>query len=141
MSLSVKSGNVGYTNQGNPYQKSTIGKSIGTAAGLGMLIPATNSGVKRVGKSLSELVSSAKNFIKYGPGIFDFALIDSPKWEKFIDFASKHKSVRVATIAAMVSLPIMLYAGVGRLLGHGVDKIIDSGAKKQADIDAKSQKA
>lgn len=141
MSLSVKSANVGYTNKGNPYQKSKVGKNVGTAVGLGMLIPATNYSLKASGTSLSKLVSSAKYFIKNGPGIFDMILFNSPKWEKFINFVSKHKSARVASLVALASLPVMLYAGIGRLFGHGVDKIIDSGAKKQADIDAKSQKS
>lgn len=148
MTTTINGVKVGYTNNGNPYKKSSTGKNIGTAVGLGALglavrkankhyIATANEATLKVAPNTFALI---KKFIKDGPTLGDkihAILSDAAKGtnvnRKIMDILSKSKSARIGVIAGGVALCVGLYAGLGRLLGHCVDKVIEFGAKKEAD--------
>ena len=136
---------VAYTQQGNSYQKSRAGKVTGAAVGsaigtAAVVVPfvKTEGSVKEGVKAVCKI---SKNFIKRGENlgtIFSNGLalegIKTPKIvQKALDFVTKTKVGRIATLAGVVSLPILTAMGLGKLIGHGVDKAVEAHRKHQAD--------
>ena len=53
MSITFSGTKYGYTDNGNMYKKSKIGKKIGTIAGLAVLYPSANLGFKLSNKYIN----------------------------------------------------------------------------------------
>jgi hypothetical protein len=56
-----------------------------------------------------------------------------------MNILAKSKGARVGLLGALVAFPVVLYGGIGRLIGHGVDKLIEHGSKKEADRCGKAE--
>lgn len=148
--------NCGYTAQGNPYKKSSVGKNVGTVAGLAALAAMETApysayiklyekvgvpkgmleSMKKVTKDYKNPLSLAKGFIK-GNLTKNIPTNSGIKFlDKLTSMLKNNKSVRIAYIAGVVGLGALIYGGVGRLIGSAVDKCIDKGAKAEADRNA-----
>ncbi len=137
----------GYTDNGHVYKKSNIGKRIGTVAGIAALYPMANFGFRisnmytnKTGlpiiKNVPEFFKKLSNFVKKGPEFGEMLLASirgGKKAEKVMKFITKSKATRVVAAGLAVALPVVSSALFGRMLGKGVDKIIDHKSKKRAD--------
>ena len=138
---------VDYTQQGNAYKKSTAGKTVGTvigaAAGTAAIVAPEvwiNGSVKN---GVEATIKFGKDFIKNGNNTGSAintaaAQVGYSKKlpqivEKALNFAAKTKAGRIATLVGAVALPILTAVGLGRLIGHGVDKAVESNRKSKAD--------
>ena len=136
---------IAYTQQGNPYKKSKAGKiagsAIGAAAGTAAIIAPLAKQEGSVKEGIKVFFKIPKNFIKKGENFgtkftnaYAMHSIKFPKIaQKALDFVTKTKVGRAATAAAVVMFPIFTAIGLGKLIGHGVDKIVESHRKHQAD--------
>lgn len=152
----IDSVNCGYTAQGNPYKKSSVGKNVGTAAGLAtvatlgmtpysayvklykkMGVPeAILESFSKITKKYKSPVGVAKEFIKGGitknvPTNTGIKFLD-----KINSLLKNNKSARIAYVAAGIGFAALVYGSVGRLIGSVVDKYIDKGAMAEADKNA-----
>ena len=140
--------NYGITNQGNPYKKSNTGKKVGTAVAVALptaamfvpyktvmkfyskILPKDSfilENMKEFTKNVKNPIELGKQFIK-GKGRFENLMKN-----KFLPNFLKSKVGRAALLAGGVALGLAIYAGIGRLVGAGVDKIINHHRKAQAD--------
>ncbi len=148
MSPMVDYKNYGFTNQGNPYKKSNTGKNVGTAVAVALPTAAAFVPYKTVMKFYSKILPKdsfilenmkeftkdvknpfelGKQFIK-GKGVYENLLNN-----EFLPNFLKSQRGRAAILATGVALGLAIYAGIGRLVGAGVDKIINHHRKAQAD--------
>lgn len=148
MSPMIDGKNYGITNQGNPYKKSNTGKKVGTAVAVALPTAAAFVPYKTVMKFYSKIlpkdsfilenmkeftkdvkrpIDLAKQFIK-GKGRFENLMKN-----EFIPKFLKSKVGRAALLAGGFAGGLAIYAGIGRLVGAGVDKIINHGRKAEAD--------
>ena len=144
MSVTFTSANYGYTDNGNIYKKSKIGKKIGTVAGIAALYPLGNLGFKVASKkgfsqitSMPDYFKKLVNFVKKGPEFNESLLAQvkfGPRMEKVMNLLSKSKASRIGVVGLAMTLPVVTYALAGRLVGHIADKIVDHRSKKLADM-------
>ena len=148
MSPMIDGKNYGFTNQGNPYKKSNTGKKVGTAVAVAlptaaMFVPYKTTmklyskvlpkdslileSMKEITKDVTNPIELGKQFIK-GKGYFENLMIN-----EFVPKFLKSKGVRAAILATSIAAGLAIYAGIGRLVGAGVDKIINHHRKAQAD--------
>ena len=133
--------NLGCTKAGNVYQKSNIGRKIGTAVGAVAVtrgLIAGNQTAKAMGHG--GLVPLFKKFIQNGPTLGDKlsaiardAAKNSQFRTKAVDLLAKSKGARIGAVAAGVALAVGVGIGMYRLIGRGVDALINKGAKNEAD--------
>ena len=102
----------GVTKNGNPYEKSKWGKRAGTTAGVAYIAAstahlATNGALKR---PLARVMVSLRNLGVKNP-----------------------KMLSYGALGAGALLATALAAGVGKLVGHCVDKFVEAKRKKAAD--------
>lgn len=148
MSPMVDYKNYGFTNQGNPYKKSNTGKNVGTAVAVALptaamfvpykttmklyskILPKDNlilESMKEFTKDVKNPIELGKQFIK-GKGIYKDIFNN-----EFLPNFLKSQRGRAAILATSIALGLAIYAGIGRLVGAGVDKIINHHRKAQAD--------
>ena len=146
--------NYGITNQGNSCKKSNTGKKVGTAVALALptaasflpykttmklyskILPKNSfslNGLNKITKDVKRPIDLAKQFIK-GKGGFE-ALLNN----KYLPKILKSKGGRAAYIVARTAVTLAIWAGVGRLIGAGVDKIINHYRKNEADAAAQKE--
>ena len=111
--------NVGYTENGNPYQKSGAGRAggklVGTVAGATLAHRVIKNG----------LVS---NYLNKG---VTYASTKSPKLGGFL---AKHpKLLKYGAFGVVAAGALWLANKIGGWLGGGVDKIVDNKRAKAAD--------
>ncbi len=147
MSVTFSGSQYGYTDNGHVYKKSNIGKKIGTVAGIAALYPMANLGFKISNRysnkthlskinNVPEFFKKLSDFVKKGPEFGEMLLASirgGKKAEKVMKFITKSKTTRVVAAGLAVALPVVSSALFGRMLGKGVDKIIDHKSKKRAD--------
>lgn len=145
--------NCGYTQNGNPYKKSSVGKNVGAVAGLAALatletVPYSayvkfykKAGIPNVfmrrmeafARKYKNPLGLVKEFIsgrytKNLPTNSGLKFLDN-----FTSALKNHKSARVAYMAGVFGVAALIYSGIGRLMGSVVDKCIDKSAKAEAD--------
>lgn len=135
--MGVNGVNLGYTKKGNAYQKSIKGRKVGTAIGVASLAGRMVMANKISGGSL---VYAIKDFLKNGPSISDkifSGAIDAKLGKnimgKIMEACKNSKSARIGVIAGGLALATALTVGVCRLIGRGIDALINKGAKNEAD--------
>jgi len=107
--------NVGVTKNGNPYKKSEMGKRIGRDVGLGYVAYNTYKLAKNgtftamITPVLTRL-SGVSKFIAKHPGVAKYGII-----------------------GGSVALAALVAGGIGKLVGHCVDKVVEARRKKAAD--------
>lgn len=111
-----------YTKNENPYQASHTGEKVGVAvgtaaAGVSTALALKNGSLKNMANSLFAKASSrptkvAQMITKY------------PKFFKY------------GVVGASVGLALATTAGLGKLIGYGVDKLIENKRAKEADAQA-----
>ena len=154
--VSINGVNCGYTANGNPYKKSSVGKNVGTVAGLASLAAletmpysAYIKFYKKVGipkellKPMEKLVKDYKNPLSLAKAFIkgNFTKnIPTNSGIKFLDKVTSvlknNKSARIAYVGSVLAIGALVYGGIGRLIGSVVDKCIDKGAKAEADRNA-----
>lgn len=112
--------NVKFTKNHNAYQASNAGKKVGTAVGTGVAAAKTVSLL--FDKEFKEVLNlSWKNIATY-------------PFTKFEKFVAKHPNIfKAGTVAIGAAIAFALYAGVGKLIGHCVDKFVERKRAKEAD--------
>lgn len=121
---------IGFTKNGNEYQKTTKGRDIGTKIGAAYAGLGCIAGTAITAKQLG-------SFIQRGP-IDPKICCRAPKVGK--DIATKlisSKAGRAGIVGVGLAIgsavAIGLYAGLGRLIGAGFDALVNKGAKAEAD--------
>ena len=116
--------NVGYTENGNPYQKSNAGKAGGELAG-------TVAGATVAYKLIKN--GSVANALNKG---VTYATSKSPKLGAFL---AKHpKLLKYGAYGLAAGAALWLANKIGGWIGGGVDKVIDNKRAKAADEAANS---
>ena len=147
MGVTFSGSQYGYTDNGHIYKKSNIGKKIGTVAGIAVLYPVANLGFRISNRfsngahlsrinNVPEFFKKLSSFVKEGPQLGERLIATirgGKKAGKVMTFLSKSKATRVVAAGLAVVLPVVSSALFGRMLGKGVDKIIDHKSKKRAD--------
>ena len=116
MCIHPLSSNVGVTRNGNPYQKSRAGKRFGEALGTSFVlcnaIKLHRSGeLAKIGnKAVEKLVALGPKFVAKNP-----------------------KLIKAGFLGTAILLATAMAAGIGKLAGHCVDKIVELKRKKAAD--------
>ncbi|MCM1338412.1 MAG: hypothetical protein NC191_01935 [Muribaculaceae bacterium] len=107
--------NYGVTKNGNPYKKSEMGKRLGRDAGLAYIAYATYKGVKNgmLAEVAAPSVEALGNLSKF--------------------FAKNPSVAKWGMIGAGVALAAVVVGGIGKLVGHCVDKVVEAKRKKAAD--------
>ena len=134
-------GQVNYTKQGNPYNKTNAGKTTGTilggiAATTALALPLATGGMtfKEARNAIKFLTSTRGKNLGSRMAVYsnkNLKLINLIK--KPLNFMTKTKAGRIATITTAFMLPTLAVIGFGRMLGAGVDKAINSYRMSKAD--------
>ena len=148
MRTEMQSVNLAYTKQGNAYEKTSKGKKIGTAVGLGtqalylgalqklpmdkFFTEGTKDALSQVGYNTNNMKTywgTVKEIINTTPqlGILDEAIY--PKMAKIM----KSKAGRIGIMAGGIATGFAIAALVGRGIGALCDKIKNNKAEKEAD--------
>lgn len=111
-----------YTENGNSYQASNTGKKVGATlggvtAGVGTALALKNGSLMRMANTSFAKVSRGSNKLAQ-------TIAKYPKFYKY------------GMIGMGVGLAFALTAGIGKLIGHGVDKIVENKRAKDADAQA-----
>ena len=158
MTTTVNGVKVGYTNAGNQYKKSNTGKKVATATCLGLAVASPFIPLKTLAKyhPSSLLRGKYAEASKYAKTPFDVfrqfvrgtypglkeAIKDIPemlksgnlnKAQKLLCKAASTKGGRAALIGGAIAISLAISVGIYRLIGGIYDKIVDKGAKAEAD--------
>lgn len=133
---SIQAPHIGLTKNGNEYQKSTRSKEIATKVGAGYAAFGICTGAYISNKR--GLLEPLKSFVKNGPMGSNINIIPKTKvGAKVVDLMVTSKAFRAGMVGAALAVgaaaSIALYAGLGRLIGAGIDAIRNQGAKAEAD--------
>ena len=133
---SIQAPKLGVTKNGNEYQKTTKGRELGTKIGAGYAAFGICTGAYISNKR--GLLEPLKSFVKNGPMGSNINIIPKTKvGAKVVDLMVTSKAFRAGMVGAALAVgaaaSIALYAGLGRLIGAGVDAIRNQGAKAEAD--------
>lgn len=120
MSISAVDSSVNYTLNGNQYQSSNTGKKVGTAVGAG-LAAASSVLAYKSGRLVPAVENAITRYTSHNTGKFANLLTKNAKFAKF------------GILGLGMSAVSLLYAGVGRLIGHAVDRNIENKRAKEAD--------
>ena len=111
-----------YTKNENPYLACNTGKKVGAAVGVTTAGVGTALALKN--GSLMNMANTTLTKVSTGSG--KIAQIVA-KYPKFFKYGLVGISVGLATATLM---------GIGKLIGHGVDKIVENKRAKEADAQA-----
>lgn len=115
-----------YTKNGNAYQSCNTGKKVGAAVGAGVVAARTVSLLKDK-EMRAYLNLSWKNIASDPVSKLSKAVAKYPKLYK------------AGLVGIGASIALLLYAGIGKLIGHGVDKIVENKRAKEADAQAEQK--
>jgi hypothetical protein len=122
MSISAVDSKVNYTLNGNQYKSSNTGKVVGAA--LGGTVAGVGTAIALKNGSLMRMANSAVTKLSTGSGKIAQTITKYPKFFKY------------GVAGTAVGLALALYTGIGKLIGHGVDRLVENKRAKETDAQA-----